>query len=131
MKKTKIGPETKRVPVGDLAIRVLAMPANTNPNGDIFGGWVLSNMDLAGALEARKYTSNRVVTVAVDSMSFIAPVHVGDAVCCYAKMIAVGNTSIKIAIETWASHKANTRHIVTEGVFTYVAIDANGRPTKL
>lgn len=114
-----------------LAIRTLAMPANTNPDGDIFGGWVVSHMDLAGLSIARKYTKHRVVTVAIDSMSFISPVHVGDFICCYAQIIEFGKTSMKIKIETWAVGPSEARHRVTEGVFTFVAIDENGRPTPL
>lgn len=122
---------TKKEPEGELAIRTLAMPANTNTDGDIFGGWVVSHMDLAGLSIARGYTKHRVVTVAIDSMSFISPVHVGDFICCYAKIIQVGRTSLKIKIETWAVGPDEDRHQVTEGVFTFVAIDKNGRPTPI
>lgn len=121
----------KRQPKGELAIRTLAMPSDTNPNGDIFGGWVVSTMDLAGLVIAKRYTRRRIVTVAIESMSFIAPVHVGDTVCCYGELIKIGRTSLQIKMETWAvgyvkgDHKI---HIVTEGIFTYVAIDENGKP---
>ncbi len=124
--------QEERKPDGDLAIRTLAMPANTNFNGDIFGGWVVSNMDLAGAVEVRKYTSQRITTVAIDSMQFIAPVKVGDTICCYGKLLKIGRTSIAIHIETWALgyHEAG-RRIVTEGLFTYVAIDDEGHPAPV
>ena len=116
-------------PEGELTIRTLAMPANTNPNGDIFGGWVVSQMDLAGSGAAKKHSKSRVATVAIDSMSFISPVQVGDYVCCYAKLLKIGNTSMKIKIETWAIEPEElSRRQVTEGVFTFVAIDENGRP---
>lgn len=119
-------------PDGDLAIRTLAMPANTNPNGDIFGGWVVSNMDLAGLSIARQYTKHPVVTVAINSMEFISPVLVGDFICCYAKIIKIGHTSLQIKIETWSESSSDDQvRKVTEGVFTYVAIDQLRRPTPI
>lgn len=124
--------KTIKEPQGELAIRTLAMPANTNPNGDIFGGWVVSQMDLAGGSLARKYSKHRVATVAIDAMSFLAPVKVGDFICCYTELIAIGRTSIKMKIETWAAGaREEERHQVTEGIFTFVAIDENGRPTPV
>ena len=119
-------------PQGELTIRTLAMPANTNPNGDIFGGWVVSQMDLAGMSIATKYTKHRVTTVAIDKMVFIAPVKVGDFVCCYGELVKIGNTSVTIRVETWATGPDNRqRRQVTEGVFTFVAIDGNGRPVPV
>lgn len=119
-------------PQGELAIRTLAMPGDTNPNGDIFGGWVVSQMDLAGLSIASKYTKHRIVTVAIDSMSFIAPVHVGDFVTCYAQMVHFGNTSLTIKIETWATGTTRDYHrLVTEGTFTYVSVDENRRPVAI
>lgn len=116
-------------PVGKLAIRTLAMPCDTNPNGDIFGGWVVSQMDLAGLGVAKKYAPHRVTTVAIDKMVFIAPARVGDFICCYAELIRLGTTSITIQVQTWAiGSDDRDRRQVTEGIFTYVAIDANGRP---
>ena len=114
---------------GVLAIRTLAMPADTNPNGDIFGGWVLSQMDLAGLSIARKLAKCKVVTVAVDSMSFIAPVRVGDFICCYAKLIHTGRTSMQVAVTTYAigPHDEERRQ-VTKGTFTYVAVDEQDQP---
>lgn len=115
-------------PEGQLTIRTLAMPADTNPNGDIFGGWVVSQMDLAGLGIAQKYARHRVTTVAIDKMVFIAPIQVGDFICCYAKLVRIGTTSIAIQVQTWAVSATGNPRQVTSGVFTYVAIDANGRP---
>src|SRR3990167_1709211 len=89
-------------PIGKLTIRTLAMPSDTNPNGDIFGGWVVSQMDLAGLSVVQPYAPHRVVTVAIDKMVFIAPVKIGDFVCCYAKLVRIGNTSATVQVQTWA-----------------------------
>lgn len=119
-------------PKGELTIRTLAMPANTNPDGHIFGGWVVSQMDLAGLSIASSYTNARCVTVAIDSMTFIAPVHVGDFICCYAEIVKFGRTSMHIHIETWAiGSQDKSRRKVTEGVFVFVAIDDRGKPIPL
>ncbi len=116
-------------PKGQLAIRTVAMPADTNPSGNIFGGWVVSQMDLAGATVCRKLTPHTVVTVAIEAMEFIAPIHVGDFVCCYAEVTKTGNTSITVNIETWAVPAGtDKRHQVTSGVFVYVAVDAKFKP---
>lgn len=116
-------------PDGELAIRTLAMPSDTNVNGDIFGGWVISYMDLAGLSIARKRAKRRVTTVAIDKMVFLSPVRVGDFICCYAKLLKVGRTSMAIKIETFATDElGEERRRVTEGVFTYVAIDEHGKP---
>lgn len=117
---------------GELAIRALAMPAHTNPSGDIFGGWVVSQMDLAGLSVAKKYCHTKVVTVAIDSMKFIAPVAVGDFICCYADVVKVGRTSITIHIQTWAiGDRDEERRQVTEGEFVYVVLGEDGKPTPL
>jgi acyl-CoA thioesterase YciA len=117
------------IPSGDVVIRTIAMPADANANGDIFGGWLMSQMDLGGAILARGTAHCRVTTVAVDGMSFIRPVNVGDVVSCYAKLLAIGRTSMKIAVEAWVQRYADsTSHHVTEGTFTYVAIDEKGKP---
>lgn len=116
-------------PAGEVVIRTIAMPADTNANGDIFGGWLVSQMDLGGAILARSTAQSRVTTVAIDRMAFLRPVNVGDIVTCYARLLKIGRTSMTIDVEVWvqrASHAAMMR--VTEGKFTYVAIDANGRP---
>ncbi len=115
-------------PKGELAIRTLAMPADTNPSGDIFGGWVISQMDIAGGINARDRAQGRVATVAVTGFTFHKPVHVGDVVCCYAGVQKIGKTSITIGIETWVQRprESEGRFKVTEGVFTFVAIDEKG-----
>jgi acyl-CoA thioesterase YciA len=121
--------KTNQTSSGQLAIRTLAMPSDVNVNGDIFGGWVISYMDLAGLSIARKRARCRVTTVAIDKMVFLAPVHVGDFICCYGELIKVGRTSMTIRIQTYATDESEgARRHVTEGIFTYVAIDANGRP---
>lgn len=116
-------------PVGDLSTRVVAMPADTNADGDMFGGWVLSQMDLAGALIAKKIAQGRVVTIALDSMTFLLPVFIGDTLCCYAKLIKTGRSSMTIQVEAWAGRQyEDSRVKVTEGLFTYVAICSNRKP---
>ena len=105
------------------------MPSDTNANGDIFGGWLVSQMDLGGAVLARTLAESRVATVAIDAMSFVAPVNVGDTVTCYARLRSTGRTSMKVELEAWSQHFAGgPQRRVTQGVFTYVAIDAAGRP---
>lgn len=116
-------------PSGILVIQTIAMPAHTNANGDIFGGWLLSQMDLGGAsLAYRCAHGTRIATVAIDGMSFLRPVHVGDAVCCYASVHKFGRTSIQVDVEAWALDRTGgMRHQVTKGRFTFVAIDKNGQ----
>ncbi|MGB6657990.1 MAG: acyl-CoA thioesterase [Xanthobacteraceae bacterium] len=116
-------------PTFEPAIRTIAMPADTNPHGDIFGGWLLCQMDLAGATVATRCAGGRVVTIAITAMVFHRPVCVGDEVSCYASVTKTGNTSITIKIESWArrARGADTVPIkVTEGLFTYVKVDADG-----
>jgi acyl-CoA thioesterase YciA len=116
-------------PRGDLTVRLIAMPADTNANGDIFGGWVLSQMDQAGGIAAVERAQGRVVTIAVDAMTFIRPVKVGDVLCVYTSVDKVGRTSMKIHIEAWARRFRNhVREKVTVAMFTFVAIDEDGRP---
>ncbi len=116
-------------PTGELALRTVAMPADTNPSGDIFGGWVLSQMDIAGGVVAHQRARGRVATVAIDSMVFHQPVKVGDVVCCYAEIKTIGRTSMTIHIQTWIIREAGGRRAkVTEGMFTYVALGTDGRP---
>jgi acyl-CoA thioesterase YciA len=122
----------KKKPDGEVAIRVLAMPSDTNPAGDIFGGWVLSQMDIAGGLYTKKVAHGRTVTVAVDTMTFHLPVLVGDTLCCYVKLLKTGKTSIKVKIEAWVTRQYDEdRIMVTEGVFTYVAVSADRKPRKI
>lgn len=116
-------------PQGELAIATMAMPASTNANGDIFGGWLISQMDLAGGVIAKQRARSRSVTVAIDAMVFLCPVHIGDLVRCYGEVIHVGRTSMKIKIEAWTlRNETGIEQKVTEGVFTFVAIDDHGIP---
>jgi acyl-CoA thioesterase YciA len=119
-------------PSGTLTIRTLAMPADTNPAGDIFGGWVMSQLDIAGAIAAVERVRGRVATVAVEAMTFIAPVKVGDVLCVYCSVKSIGTTSIAISVEAWARrNRLHTRDKVTQGTFIYVALDDAGRKTKI
>ncbi len=116
-------------PGGELAIRTVAMPADTNSSGDIFGGWLLAQMDIAGGITASKRSNGRVATVAIDSMQFHRAVLVGDVLCAYADLLKVGRTSMTYRIEAWVVRQSETERVkVTAGVFTYVAIDENRRP---
>jgi acyl-CoA thioesterase YciA len=116
-------------PRGELVTRTVAMPKDTNPNGDIFGGWLMAQMDLGSGILASKRAKTRVVTVAVDGMSFHQPVKVGDTVACYARVESVGRTSMKIPVEVWVQRYMRTEQtLVTRAVFTYVAVDQMGRP---
>ncbi len=115
-------------PRGIVVIKTIAMPKDTNVTGDIFGGWLLSQMDLGGAVMAYQYARNRVATVAIDGMVFLKPVKVGYMVSCYAELIRKGRTSMTLAIEAWAqSHETGLVVRVTEGHFTYVSVDASGK----
>jgi acyl-CoA thioesterase YciA len=117
---------------GEPALRAIAMPADTNPSGDIFGGWLLSQMDLAGGTTAHHRARGRVVTVSIDAMTFHRPVKVGDEVSCYTEIKKVGRSSMTISVETWRRPSAGGEQTkVTEGVFTYVAIGPDGRPRAL
>lgn len=119
-------------PKGKLLIRTIAMPADTNPRGDIFGGWLVSQMDLAGLGLAQETCDSRATTVAIDKMTFLKPVQVGDFICCYGELVKLGNTSMQIKIEVFAvGHCETERRKVTEGVFTYVSIDDQGRPQRI
>ena len=119
-------------PKGSLTIRTLAMPADTNPAGDIFGGWVMSQMDIAGAIAAVERSGGRVVTVAVEAMTFIAPVKVGDILCVYANVERVGTTSITISMEAWARrNRIDERVKVTAGRFVYVALGEDGQKRRI
>jgi acyl-CoA thioesterase YciA len=110
-------------------IRTTAMPADTNPAGDIFGGWLMAQMDLAAGNVAARRARGRCATIAVDGMVFHSPVRVGDEVTCFANVVSVGRTSMRIKVEVWrrARDSEETKQ-VTEAMFTFVAIDANGRP---
>jgi acyl-CoA thioesterase YciA len=119
-------------PDTDPAIRTIAMPADTNPHGDIFGGWLLCQMDLAGASVAVRRAGGRVVTVAITAMAFHRPVCVGDQVSCYGSVDKIGTTSIAIKVESWALRGTGTTPIkVTEGLFTYVRVGPDGHPQPI
>ncbi len=119
-------------PHGSLTIRTLAMPADTNPAGDIFGGWVISQMDIAGGIAAYERAHGRVVTVAVEAMTFIAPVKVGDVLCVYTDIERVGTTSITVSVEAWVRReRIGDRQQVTAGSFVYVALGDDGRKRPL
>lgn len=116
-------------PSGDVCIRMLAMPADANANGDIFGGWLLSQMDLGGGVFASKIAGSRTVTVAIEAMNFRKPVFVGDLVSVHANLVRVGRTSITVRLEAWVLRRKEVQPIlVTDGNFTYVAIDDHGQP---
>jgi acyl-CoA thioesterase YciA len=116
-------------PCGDLCTRTLAMPADTNQNGDIFGGWLLSQMDIGGGIFASKLAKSRTVTVAIEAMNFRKPVIVGDLVSVHANLVRVGKTSITVHLEAWVLRRKEMHPIlVTDGNFTYVSIDDQGHP---
>ncbi|MCW8800367.1 MAG: acyl-CoA thioester hydrolase YciA [Desulfobacter sp.] len=126
----------KQQPQGDLLLRTQTMPADTNPNGDIFGGWVLSQMDIAGSILAKEFTCGRVVTIAVEGMKFIEPIQVGDIFCCYGYVEKIGNTSITVKLEVWVKPILTEacgveRFKVTEARFVYVAIDDNHKKRQI
>jgi acyl-CoA thioesterase YciA len=121
--------DPEEVERGEPAVRTLAMPADTNPSGDIFGGWVLAQMDLAAGIVATQRAQGRVATVALDGLSFHRPVYVGDLVSCHARVVRVGRTSMTIKVDTYVIRSRTMDEVkVTEGHFTMVAIDAEGRP---
>ena len=123
---------TDTQPKGDLCIRTLAMPADTNAHGDIFGGWLLSQMDLGGGVFARKVAKSRTVTVAIEAMNVRKTVDVGDLVSVHADLVRVGRTSITVHLEAWVLRWRETQPIlVTDGNFTYVSVDDNGRPQAI
>ena len=122
------GPE----PHGELAARMLAMPAHANPAGDIFGGWVMALMDEAGAITATQHAGGRVVTVAATDMAFLQPIKVGDTVCCYTELVRIGRTSLTLHIEVWVRRAGlGEREKVTSAEFTFVALDSQGRPCPI
>ena len=119
-------------PRGELVIQTIAMPKDTNRDGDIFGGWLVSQMDLGSAILAGKVAKGRVVTVAIEGMSFLNPVRVGDTVACYAWLEKIGRTSMKICVDVWVTrYRSGDRAKVTSGVFTYCALGSDGKPTPV
>ena len=130
--KSKSSSESLFSPRGDLLLRTLAMPADTNANGDIFGGWIMSQLDLAGGILAKEISKGRIVTVSVSEIVFKKPVEVGDVVCCYGECTRVGRTSMSIHLEVWIKGylhgETGEREKVCEAQFNYVAINEAGRP---
>jgi acyl-CoA thioesterase YciA len=124
--------DPQRQPDGNLLLRTLAMPADTNANGDIFGGWIMAQMDIGGGILSKEIAAGRVVTVAVEGMTFHRPVKVGNVVCCYGQCTRIGRTSLSIKLEVWVKpvleDSQEDRYCVTEAMFTYVAIDQQGKP---
>jgi acyl-CoA thioesterase YciA len=120
-------------PTGELAIQTLAMPRDTNANGDIFGGWLVSQMDLAAGIATKQVTRGRSATVAIKNVEFLAPVSVGSVVSCYAEILEIGRSSMHINIEVWISNSliTNGQRKVAEGLFVFVAIDENGRTRRI
>ena len=126
-------PHTEREarPRGELAARTLAMPADTNPAGDIFGGWIMSLMDAAGAITATHHAEGRVVTASVSNIAFLRPVKVGDVVCCYTDVVKTGHSSLTLSVEVWVLRQGQGERVkVTESEFTFVAVDEDGRPRE-
>lgn len=120
----------KRIePAGQLVLQTVAMPADANAYGDIFGGWLVSQMDLGGAILAHQRARNRVTTVAIDKMVFLKPVYVGDLIGCYAEVVKTGHSSITITVQVWVNRmRLGAREHVAEGIFTFVALDQDRRP---
>jgi acyl-CoA thioesterase YciA len=119
-------------PNGDITLQTIAMPADANGNGDIFGGWLMAQMDLGASVLARRRSRGRVATVAVDAMQFLKPVRIGDVVSIHSVLNHEGNTSMGIAIEVWIERLGtHEHHKVTEATFTFVAIDDNGTPRPI
>ncbi|NIF21921.1 MULTISPECIES: acyl-CoA thioester hydrolase YciA [Pantoea] len=127
--------ENRTTPQGEMVLRTLAMPADTNANGDIFGGWLMSQMDMGGAILAKEIAEGRVVTVRVDGMTFLKPVAVGDVVSCHARCIRSGTSSMTINVEVWikkvSSEPIGQTYCATEAIFIYVAVDGEGNPRPL
>lgn len=119
-------------PTGELTLRTLAMPADANPAGDIFGGWVMAQMDLSAGIRAGEVARGRVVTAAVKEMAFALPVKIGDVLCVYTEVVRIGRTSITLQVEAWAQRsRYEGMEKVTEGTFIMVALDATGKPTPV
>ncbi|MCE0491505.1 acyl-CoA thioester hydrolase YciA [Pantoea sp. Mb-10] len=127
--------EKHKLPQGEMVLRTLAMPADTNANGDIFGGWLMSQMDMGGAIMAKEIAEGRVVTVRVDGMTFLKPVAVGDVVSCHAHCLKTGNSSMTINVQVWikkvSSEPIGQTYCATEAVFVYVAVDHTGKSRSL
>jgi acyl-CoA thioesterase YciA len=125
-------PNSRSQPRGELSLRTVAMPADTNPNGDIFGGWIMSLMDLAAGTAAGSRARGRVATAAVSNLSFLQPVKVGDVVCVYTDVVRTGRTSIAVNVEAWVLRRnQGERERVTAGEIVLVAVDDRGQPRPL
>lgn len=119
-------------PEGELVLQTITMPADTNPFGDIFGGWLMSQMDIAGAIHANQIAKGRVTTVAVGSMKFIRPVPVGAVISCYTRTLRIGNTSVRVEVEVWIKDfLTHQQSMVTQGEYIYVAIDEKGQKRSI
>ena len=124
--------ERSNHPEGVLSLQNIAMPADTNWSGDVFGGWIVSQMDLAGAIRVGRLSKGRCATIAINEMTFLVPVKVGNVISCYTKILKVGNTSVQVQIEVWNSHDNSREPIrITQGVFTFVAVDVNGNKRQI
>jgi acyl-CoA thioesterase YciA len=130
--RDKSGDSGHSAPRGALVLRTFAMPRDTNSNGDIFGGWIMSQMDMGGGMLAKEVAHGRIVTITADKLTFVRPVQVGDAVCVYGEVERIGNSSIDIRLEVWTKDLVDEfdedRVLVTTGTFRYVAVDDTGRP---
>ena len=119
-------------PEGTFSLQNIAMPADTNWSGDVFGVWIVSQMDLAGAIHVERLSKGRCATIAINQMTFLVPVKVGNVISCYTKILKVGNTSVQVQIEVWNSHDDSREPVrITEGVFTFVAVDVNGNKRQI
>ena len=124
--------ERSNHPEGVLSLQNIAMPADTNWSGDVFGGWIVSQMDLAGAIHVERLSKGRCATIAINEMTFLVPVKVGNVISCYTKILKVGNTSVQVQIEVWNSHDNSREPIrITQGVFTFVSVDVNGNKRQI
>lgn len=124
--------ERSNHPEGVLSLQNIAMPADTNWSGDVFGGWIVSQMDLAGAIHVERLSKGRCATIAINEMTFLVPVKVGNVISCYTKILKVGNTSVQVQIEVWNSHDNSREPIrITQGIFTFVAVDVNGNKRQI
>ncbi|KAA8731826.1 acyl-CoA thioesterase [Acinetobacter qingfengensis] len=119
-------------PRGNLSLQTIAMPSDTNWSGDIFGGWLVSQMDIAGAIHCEQITRGRCATISIHEMTFLVPVKIGDVVSCYTDVLKIGNTSIQVHIEVWTkSNRVDSPVRVTHGIFTFVAVDVDGHKRKI
>jgi acyl-CoA thioesterase YciA len=126
------GDDDEPVPIGNLTLQTLAMPADTNPNGDIYGGWLMSQMDLAGSVLASEIARGRVTTVATGSMAFLRPVPVGATISCFCEVQEIGRSSVRVLVDVWLRiYGSGERYKVTEGTFIYVAIDDHGHTRRI